>query len=90
MGIRDRLRRLEYHFGDRGPSPEEVSAAFELLGKDARAKLHGKRLDEKQHRQAKNAIEQWKSAKGIDLSQEAERAHEKLEDMGRGSTDDEP
>jgi hypothetical protein len=48
MGIRDRLRRLERGFRDRGANLEEVNVDFKRLVQDAKAKLYGKSVDEDQ------------------------------------------
>lgn len=78
MGISDRLRRLEDRFRDRGPSLEEVEAAFQRLAESARARLHGKPMDAEQARRDEENIKRWKKASGVDLEADAERAREKL------------
>ena len=83
MGIRDRLRRLEERFRDRGPSPEEVNIAFEQLADSARARLRGESIDEERRKVDRETIERWKKATGTGLEAEAERTRQKLQDMGK-------
>ena len=82
MGIRDRLRRLEDRFRDRGPSPDEVNAVFSRLAEAARARLYGEPVDEDQRTRDRDTVEHWQQAEGIDLRTEAERARQKLLEAG--------
>lgn len=83
MGIRDRLRRLEARFRDRGPSLDEVNAAYGRLAESARTKLYGESVDEEQGARDRDTVNRWQRAEGVDLSVEAERAREKLETLAR-------
>jgi hypothetical protein len=78
VGIRDRLRRLEDRFGDRGPYPEEVSAAFARIAKNAKARLRGESIDKEHIARDNDIISQWRHAEEIDLQVEAERARHNL------------
>ena len=82
MGIRDRLRRLEQRFRDRGPSLEEVNAAFRRIAEVARVRLRGESIDPKQTAQDRETVDRWQRAEGVDLSVDAERAKQKLMDVG--------
>ena len=82
MGIRDRLRRLEQRFRDRGPSLEEVNAAFRRIAEVARVRLRGESIDPKQTAQDRETVDRWLRAEGVDLSVDAERAKQKLMDVG--------
>ena len=82
MGIRDRLRRLENRFRDRGLSSEEVSAAFIRIAEGAKVKLHGEPVDEAQRARDRDTIARWQQAEGIDLRTEAERTRQKLLEAG--------
>jgi hypothetical protein len=74
--------RLEDRFRDRGPSLEEVRAAFQRLADNARARLYGESVDEEKRTRDHNTIDRWQRAEGVDLSEEEERAREKLMDVG--------
>ena len=82
MGIRDRLRRLEDRFQARGPALEDVSDAFARIAENARAKLYGKPVDEEQRARDRDIIERWERSSGVDLETEAERARQKLLEVG--------
>jgi hypothetical protein len=64
----NRLRRLEDRFRDRGPSLEEVNAAFRRIAEVARARLRGESIDLKQMTQDGDIVEKWGRAEGVDLS----------------------
>jgi hypothetical protein len=57
MGIRDRLRRLEERFRDRGPSLDEIQAAWGRITDRPRAKLRGENTDERQRASDRDTIE---------------------------------
>ena len=84
MGIRDRLRRLEELFRDRGPSPEELTAAWERITESARVKLRGDSAEEDQR--DRDTLDRWQRATGTDLDTEALRARQRLRDVGRRRT----
>jgi hypothetical protein len=79
----DRLRRLERRFLDRGPSLEEVSAAFGWLAEGARAKLRGESVDGEQRGRDRDTVGRWTRAEGVDLEGEAQRARAKLAGVDR-------
>ncbi len=81
MGIKDRLRKLGDHFRDGGPSLEEVSASFARIAGYARAKLRGEDVDGDQR--DRDTVDGWARAEGADLESEAQRAKQKLRDVGR-------
>lgn len=72
LGVKDRFR-------DRGPTLEEVEAAFQRLADSARAKLAGKPVDADQNQRDRHIIDLWERIlSGVDLETEAERARQKL------------
>jgi hypothetical protein len=83
VSIRKRIEALERRFRDRGPSLEEVGAAFQRIAKSARAKLRGDSVDENQRAKDRDTVDRWEKAEGVDLENEAQRAREKLEAVDR-------
>jgi len=57
--VNDRLRRLEQRFRDRGPSPEELSAAWGRVAERARAKLRGEGVDEGHRARDRDTVRRW-------------------------------
>ena len=82
MGIRDRLRRLEERFRERGPTLEEVQSAWGRIAASARAKLSGEPPDAEQHLRDRDTVERRARAEGADLDGEAERVRQKLVEVG--------
>jgi hypothetical protein len=83
MGIRNRLRKLEEKFRDRGPRLGEVQAALGRTTERARAKLCGGGVDEAQRVRDRDTVERWVKAEGADLDNEAQRAQQKLWNVDR-------
>ena len=84
MGVRDRLRRLEDRFRERGPTLEEVQDAWARIAESARTKLRGEPAEEDQR--DRDTVDRWQRAEGVDLDTEARRARQKLLDVGRRPT----
>jgi hypothetical protein len=82
MGIRDRLRKLEDAFRDRRPTLDEAQHAWERITANARARLRGESVDEEQRAWDREVIERWQRATCADLEGEAEKARQKLVDVG--------
>ena len=83
MGIRDRLRRLEERFRDRGPTLDEVRDTWGRITERARAKLRGEPVAEEQQVRDRDTIRRWQEAEGVDLENEAHRAKQKLRTVDR-------
>lgn len=81
MTIRKRIKVLENRFRDRGPSAEEVSAAWTFVTWRAKAKLRGEPVDEDKRRLHEEVLRRWQEAEGIDLTAEGEAAKARLRNV---------
>jgi hypothetical protein len=60
-----------------------VGAAFVWIAENAKARLRGEAVDESQKARDRDTTDWWQRAEGVDIEGEAERAREKLVDVGR-------
>jgi hypothetical protein len=80
----DRLRRLEARLRDRsGPSLEEVRHAWERIAASARTKVRGEPTGVEQAARDRVAVAQWIEEQDVDMESVAERARQKLINVGR-------
>jgi hypothetical protein len=76
-------RSLEETFRDREPMLAEVQAAWGRMAERAGAKLCGEDVDEGQRIWDRDTVERWATAEGADLETEAQKARQKLMNVGR-------
>ncbi len=84
-----RLRRLEKRMARLDvPSLDEVGAAFIRAAERAKSRFRGEdpvAFEEQRHRDHDTVV-RWQRATGVDLEGEAQRAKQKLRDVGRRIT----